>query len=134
MPPEICSTPQKPDIVIIDEKQKIMNIYELSVPFEQNIEKRDTEKSNKYAHFTTDCTGYSCDVTAFEIGSRGYISTRNHAALFSLHKFTKPGIKLTKFKENISALALYSSYQIFMTRHEASFNQPSFLLPPFRHL
>ena len=57
VPPEICITPQKPDIVIIDEKQKIMNIYELSVPFEHNIEKRHTEKSNKYAHFTTDCTG-----------------------------------------------------------------------------
>ena len=106
VPPEICITPHKPDIVIIDEKQKIMNIYELSVPFEQNIKKRRTEKSNKYAHFTTDCTGYRCNVTAFEIGSRGYISTRNHSALFSLHKFTKPGIKLSTFKENISVLAL----------------------------
>ena len=84
VPPEICITPQKPDIVIIDEKQKIMNIYELSVPFEQNIEKRHNEKSNKYAHFITDCTGYNCDVTAFVIGSCDYISTRNHAPYFHL--------------------------------------------------
>ena len=73
-------------------------------------------------------------VTDFEIGSRGYISSRNHSALYSLHKFAKPGIKLSKFKENISALAVYSSYHIFITRNEESFNQPSFLLPPFEHL
>ena len=48
-----------------------------------------------------------------------------------MHKFTKPGIKLTKFKKNISSLALYSSYHIFITRNEEHFNQPSFLLPPF---
>ena len=57
-------------------------------------------------------------VTAFEIGSRGYISTRNHSALYSLHKFVKPGVKLAKFKQNISALAVYSSFHIFITRKE----------------
>ena len=131
LPPEICITAQKPDIVIIDKKQKILHIFELTVPFEQNIEQRHFEKANKYAHFETDCTDYNCTVTAFEVGSRGYISTRNHSAIYTLHKFTKPGIKLTKFKKNISSLALYSSYHIFITRNEEHFNQPSFLLPPF---
>ena len=101
------------------------------MPFEQNIEQRHLEKANKYAHFETDCTNYSCRVTAFEVGSRGYISTRNQSAIYTLHKFTKPGSKLSKFKKNISSLALYSSYQIFITRNEEHFNQPSFLLPPF---
>ena len=131
LPPEICITTQKPDIVIIDKKQKILHIFELTVPFEQNIEQRHLEKANKYAHFETDCTDYNCNVTAFEVGSRGYISTRNHSAIYTLHKFTKPGIKLTKFKKNISSLALYSSYHIFITRNEEHFNQPSFFLPPF---
>ena len=134
VPPEVCITTQKPDIVIFDEKEKTMQIFELSVPFEQNIEQRHTEKSNKYAHFTTDCTGYNCSVRAFEIGSHGYILTHNHSALYSLHKLTKPGIKLSKFKENISALAVYSSYHIFITRNEESFHQTTFLLPPFDHL
>ena len=65
------------------------------------------------------------------MGSCGYISTRNQSAIYTLHKFTKPGSKLSKFKKNISSLALYSSYQIFITRNEEHFNQPSFLLPPF---
>ena len=72
-------------------------------------------------------TGYECAVTVFEVGSRGYISTRNHAALYSLHKFVKPG----KFKQNISALAVYSSFHIFVTRKEAIFAEPPYLLPPF---
>ena len=49
VPPDVCITTQKPDIVILDEKVKTMQIFELSVPFEQNIELRHTDKSNKYA-------------------------------------------------------------------------------------
>ena len=52
-------------------------------------------------------------VNCFEIGSRGYISTRNQSALYSLHKFVKPGVKLTKFKENIYKLSLYGSLTHF---------------------
>ena len=123
VPPEICITAQKPDIVIVDRKDKNIHIFELTVPFEMNIEQRHREKSDKYAHFATDCTGFTCVVTAFEIGSRGYISRRNHSALYTLHT--------TQFKSNISALALYSSYYIFITRNEDFFTQPPFLFPPF---
>ena len=133
VPPELCITVQKPDIVIQDKKNKILHIFELSVPIETNgnIDKRHREKSDKYAHFVTDITGYNCQVTCFEIGSRGYISTRNHSSLYTLHKFTKPGIKLSKFKENISALSVYSSYHIFITRKEELFVEPPYLQPPF---
>jgi hypothetical protein len=79
----------------------------------------------------TDITDYNCQVTCFEIGSRGYISSRNHSSLYTLHKFIKPGIKLSKFKENISALSVYSSYHIFITRKEELFVEPPYLLPPF---
>ena len=111
----------------------ILHIFELSVPIEANgnIDKRHREKSDKYAHFVTDITGYNCQVTCFEIGSRGYISSRNHSSLYTLHKFTKPGIQLPKFKENILALSVYSSYHIFITRKEELFVEPPYLLPPF---
>ena len=133
IPPELCITVQKPDIVIQDKKNKNLHIFELSVPIEANgnIEKRHREKSDKYAHFVTDITGYNCQVTCFEIGSRGYISTRNHSSLYTLHKFTKPGIKLSKFKENISAP---SSYHIFITRKEELFVEPPYLLTPFEDM
>ena len=133
IPPELCITAQKPDIVIEDKKNKVIHLFELTVPLARNIETRHIEKSNRYAHFLTDMRNdYTCLVTAFEIGSLGYISPRNHSSLYTLHKFLKPGIKLTLFKKNLSALSVYSSYYIFITRKEPLFNQPPFLLPPFK--
>ena len=88
VPPEICITVQKPDIVIQDKKNKLIHLFELSCAIETNgnIEKRHTEKSNRYAHFVTDMSGgYKCEVTCFEIGSRGFISTRNHFEMNTLH-------------------------------------------------
>ena len=74
IPPEICNTNQKPDIVLIDDKRKTLHIFELTVPFEKNIEERNQIKNYKYAHFIKDIKDYNTTVTAFEIGSRGYIS------------------------------------------------------------
>ena len=133
VPPELCVTAQKPDIVIQDKKNKHLHIFELTVPTERNIDVRHAEKSNKYAHFLTDMSDdYNCSVTAFEISSLGYISTRNHSALYTLHKYVKPGVKLATFKKNISSLSLYSSYYIFITRQEPVFCQPPFLQPTFK--
>ena len=44
MPPEICITTQKPDIVIIDEKQKIMKIYNYRCHLNKTL-RRDTMKN-----------------------------------------------------------------------------------------
>ena len=131
VPADICVTAHKPDLVIIDEKNNSLYICELTVPFETNIETRHREKSDKYAHFVTDVTQMNTSVICFEIGSRGFISTRNQSSLNALHKFVKPGLKLPKFKQNISALSLYSSYHIFICRKESEWSSPNYLLPPF---
>jgi len=39
--------------------------------------------------------------------------------------------KLTIFKQNLSALAIYASYHIFLYRSDPAFTIPSFLPPPF---
>ena len=128
---DICVTPEKPDLVIIDQKTKSLHIFELTSPFETNVETRHTEKSDKYAHFVNDCAPMKTSVTCFEVGSRGFVSTRNHNSLAALHKYVKPGLKLTKFKQNISALAVYTSYHIFIGRKEPVWSAPNYLLPPF---
>ena len=83
----------KPDMVIIDKKTNTLHVIELSVPFELNIEQRHTDKSNKYAHFTTDITDYNCTVETFEVSSQGYLTSQNHTTLATLHKFINPSIK-----------------------------------------
>ena len=128
---EICITAEKPDIVIIDNVTKLIHLFELTVPDIRNLDIRNTEKSNKYAHFLTDMSGYTCKVNCFEISTLGYISERNHATLRSLYSYMKPGIKLSKFKQNISALSVYASFHVFLCRKEQAFTSPPYLSPPF---
>ena len=132
IPADICITAQKPDLVIIDEKSNMIHIFELTVPIEHCIEDRHKQKSNKYAHFLTDIQHMNTFVTCFEIGSRGYVSTRNQNSLNTLHKFMKPGLKLKKFKQNISALSGYSSYHIFLCRKDPVWTSPNYILPTFK--
>ena len=131
IPVDVCITTEKPDIVIIDEKRKTLNIFELTVPIEWNIEKRNKSKNDKYAHFVKDIENYTTTVTAFEIGSRGYISSKNKDRLYSLHKFLKAGISLSKFQQNTSALSIYSSFYIFICRKDPSWTEPNYLEAPF---
>ena len=90
-----------------------------------------SKKTNKYAHFVTDLAHLNCKVTCFEISSSGFINNRNNTHLKYLHQFTKPGIKLSTFKKNISALCALSSYHIWLCRSDPSFTQPPYLPPPF---
>ena len=96
------------------------------MPFERNIEVRNKEKSDKYAHFVQDITNFTTTVTAFESGSRGYISPSNKQRLHYLHKFLKAGITLPKFQK-ISSLSVYSSYHIFICRKDVGWAEPNLL-------
>ena len=131
IPTQICVTPLKPDITVLDKKNKTFTIFELTCPIEPNIKKRNLEKFNKYSHFLQDIDLYTPKLTCFEVGSRGYLSPDNHSRLKTLHEFCKPGIKIKKFKENISALSLYSSYAMFINRKEPLWFNPGYINPPF---
>ena len=58
IPPELCLTALKPDIVILDNNRKNIHLFELTCPGEKYIETRHIKKSNKYAYFQTDITEY----------------------------------------------------------------------------
>ena len=68
----------------------------------------------------------------FELSVICYMSPRNHSAMYTLHKFMKPRLKLAQFKKNVSALSFFSSYYIFITRKEPLFCKPPCLLPTFK--
>ena len=46
IPPEYMVTSQVPDLVFIDKETKDIEIWELTVPMEENIEKRNRDKKN----------------------------------------------------------------------------------------
>ena len=132
IPPEICVTAEKPDIVILNNHKKEIHLFELTCPSELNIEKRHLEKSNKYAHFIRDCTDYKCTVNCFKVSSKGFLTTRNHLTLKTLHKFMNQQTKLSTFKQNISAISLIASHLLFICRKDPTFTEPSYILPPIK--
>ena len=129
IPADLCITNLKPDIVIIDNSKKILHIYELTVPLATNIDQRNAEKTQKYAPFITDITGYACTVNCFEVSSTGFISKRNKSTLFTLQKFMKQDMKRSTFLSNLNSLAWYGSYKIWLTRDDPTFADPPFLIP-----
>ena len=129
IPADLCVTNLKPDIVIIDNEKKTLHIFELTVPLTSNIDQRHAEKSQKYAHFLTDITGYKCTVNCFEVSSTGFISKRNKSTLITLHKLMKHEMKKSTFLSNLNALAWYGSYKIWLTRDDPTFAEPPFLVP-----
>ena len=132
IPPELCVTVQKPDIVILNKEKKEIHLFELTCPSEANIEHWHREKNNKYAHFISDCTGYKCTVQCFEVSTKGFLTTRNHTTLKTLHKFMQPHHTLNNFKQNIAAISLIASHQIFISRSDPTFSAPPYILPPIK--
>ena len=127
IPPHLTVTELKPDIVITDDKK--VNIFELMVPFEHNIKQRHKDKTNKYAHFLTDITLLSPTVEAFEVGSHGTITPDNRTRLQQIHKFINKSIPFKTFTNNVSQLALTSSYYIFIHRKDPVWNSPGYFTP-----
>ena len=129
LPPSSAVTTLKPDVVIIDKEKKTTNIFELTVPGESRLKISETLKFEKYQHFTSDIPG--CSVTPFEIGSHtGYINADNKQKLQQLFKFCKPELKLKDFKNNISSIAVLSSYYLFTCRNQEDWSSPDPILAP----
>ena len=114
-------TTRKPDIVIVDEKNKKAVIYELTVPFERNIPTQHKYISEKYAHFETDIKKHSLLVVAFKVGSRGGLTKENTKVLGDIQKqVMKKNIQKKNFVNNIKSLSVMSSYYIFTARKHMS--------------
>ena len=107
-----------------------MEIWELTVPLEENIETRNMDKTNKYGHFPQDLAAFNCKVICFEVSNKGFISDKNHATFKHFHSFLKSSCKLSVFKQNISSLAVLGSYHIWLCRNDEDFAVPPFLPPP----
>merc|ERR1712016_379509 len=83
IPPELCVTSQKPDIVIVDNHKKAIHLYELTCPAERNIDTRNIEKSNKYAHFTTDITSLSSRASPSHSSSQTFLQSASQPPITS---------------------------------------------------
>ena len=134
IPQNVLVTNLKPDIVIIDRKDNSVKIFELTVPAEHRIEAANKLKMDKYQHFSSDITNHTATVVPFEVGSHtGYISTQNKKNLHLLHKFCTKNVKFKKFQENLSSIAILSSYYIFNSRNLTTWSITDPILAPFKN-
>ena len=96
------------------------------------LETANKLKMNKYQHFEKDIKQYKTTVVPFEVGSHtGHISRENRVSLHSIHKFCRKDVKLKKFIDNISAIAVLGSYLIFNHRNLEPWVAPDPILAPF---
>ena len=100
-------------------------MFELTVNWESNCLKNNGYKMDKYAHFLTDITTYIPSITAFDVGVRGHISNDNMKRWHELQKIVKKTIKLETFTNNLSSLAVNSSFFIYTCRKNPVWSQKS---------
>ena len=132
VPPNICVTNLKPDLVIINNINKTVKLFELTVPGELRLETAHKLKYEKYQHFETTTGPYQINVMPFEIGSHtGYINSDNKTSLTTLHKFCRKETKLKKFTQNISAITILGSYYIFNARKHQNWSEEAIICAPF---
>ena len=98
-------------------------MFELTVPWDRNVQSAHEYKMRKYASLVLDLerSGYAVDLYCFEVSVRGQISKANKARLKCLlHKYTSAG--RSGFKNlviNISKASLLGSFAVFCARDEA---------------
>ena len=114
-----------------------MNLLEISstlVPEEARLDTAHRLKANSYAHLVTDIQSHTVTVTPFEVGAHtGHLNIENKKRLHTLHSFCSKDIKLKRFKENVSALAILGSYYIFNCRNQENWSKPDHILAPFKN-
>ena len=128
IPPNILPTSLKPDIVIVNNTEKSVHIFELTVPFETNINSAHERKISKYLTIQSDIiqNGYKCFLNCFEIGARGLVTSENMVRMKQTFKFIGQKSSKSMIKE-LSKISLISSYSIWNARHEPNWDAASYL-------
>ena len=116
-----------PDLCLYSDRgsEKCLTVFELSVPFETNIDDTHSRKTNKYAPIVADIESKNIKTNflAIEIGSRGFISDDNMKRLKLLFKhIDSKRISFKNFKNDLSKLSIVSSFVIYNSRNNPSWD------------
>ena len=131
IPADIITTGQRPDIVLINRKEKKIALLELTVSFEKNAEKAHLRKASRYHDLTQDIkkNGWLAECLPFEVGSRGHITKKTKTDLCNI--LTRYNIKLQKKKifDELCKIALLCSFFIFQAHCQPTWQSPPYLHP-----
>ena len=131
VPPDILVTNLKPDIVIVNEASAKVVIFELTCPWDMNIDRSHTFKEERYAHLVADLSRrFKTYLFSIEISVRGQVTgnNRSHLKAFTYRVCTEPKKVFGSMVQVCSKVALLSSFSIFSARNEPSWTDPSYLV------
>ena len=130
IPPHVLVTAIKPDIFVFSEISQEAIVFELTCPWDANIERSHTYKSEKYAPLVADLA--NTRVVSFysvEVSARGQITKGNRSRLQSfLLKTCSPSSPRGSLKSLVNAASkasLLSSFSIFAARREPMWENPA---------
>ena len=128
IPPHVLVTSLRPDMCIINEIDRVIIIFELTCPWDSNIERSHSYKEGKYAPLIADLShDFSVFNYSIEVSARGQISKENRLRLRSfLFKCCADPRNISKpLLDVASKAALLSSYSIFCARSEPTWENPA---------
>ena len=125
IPPDVLVTGQRPDVFLVSRRLRKVILFELTVPWDANVNSSHDLKVRKYASLVNDLLAeYSVETYCFEVSVHGQISKINRARLKSF-LFMTTGQKrpsAVKLINNVSKAALLGSFSIFTARNELTWS------------
>ena len=131
IPANILCTLERPDLVLVEKRSKLIILLELTCSFESNIEAANSRKKLKYQDLKRDLEAqqYTVTLLPFEGGARGQVTKRNRNALESLFRTNKIKVKTGQLFKDMSKIALLCSFSIFHAREQPTWQSPPYLSP-----
>ena len=119
----------KPDLVLINRREKIITVMELTSPLEHNIDAAFERKLAKYSALKTDLEEkqFQVSLVPFEIGSRGFVSGRNKNNLINVYVKNSIKYNVLKLCKQVSKISLMCSFGIFHAYQSPSWTDPPLL-------
>ena len=127
IPPQILVTSFKPDVFIVNESSRTAIIFELTCPWDKNIERSHAYKEEKYASLSADLSNtFKVFTFSVEISARGQVTAQNRARLkaFAYRCCGDAKTVTNLLIKNGSKAALLASFSIFAARKEPAWIDP----------
>ncbi len=124
VPPDILPTSDRPDLVVLNREKKTISIFELTVPYENNIAKNHQYKCHKYVPLILDLQRIDFNVKYFavEIGCRGMISKDNTNRLHAFYSsVSNQKVKCKDFKalkSSLCKIAITASFIVYKAKFQ----------------
>ena len=131
IPPDIIVTNLRPDICIVNETSNEVILFELTCPWDRNIDRSHTFKEEKYSPLVADLSRrFKTYQFSVEISVRGQVTRDNKAHLkaFTYRVCADPKAVFKSIIQVCSRISLLSSFSIFSARNEPSWTDPSFIM------